>query len=123
VAVHYSADKDQYIATVHGKKGVSIPVDNVVVNSGDAIVFLNGMRAGTGTKTTDIKVVYKEGAKCQKGAHMSVGFEIDPKMCYASGWLQPLETSIIVFHAQGVYDYEIQFMDGSAPLKAKVTVQ
>jgi hypothetical protein len=114
-----------YTVAVRGPNADSIPLANVTVKSGDCVIFLNQMKASTGSKnaTNNIKIAYTEGTKCMKGVQMSVGFAMDPKMCFASGWLRRLETATIVFSTPGVYNYEIRFESGAPAVSAKVTVE
>jgi hypothetical protein len=121
----YAAETDSrtcHTVAVHGPDSDFIPLANLRINPGDCVIFANNMRPGANTEDSSIKVVYKQGAECQKGVQMSVGFAIDPKMCFASGWLRPLETATMVFSTPGVYDYEILFGKGNPSVLARVTV-
>jgi plastocyanin len=115
-------EKKNYTVAIQGPGAGSIPLANLTVKPGDSITFLNSMGLQNAFEN-EIKIVYKEGAKCQAGVHMSLGFAMDPQMCFASGWLKPMETATVVFGTPGVYNYEIQFhKSGGAPVTATITV-
>jgi hypothetical protein len=98
------------------------PLPGMTVYPGDCIIFVNNLKGGR-TPESEIKVVYKAGEHCQKGVQSSLGFAVDKKQCFASGWLRPAETATIVFSTPGVYIYEIQFGDGGISLPCRIKVE
>jgi hypothetical protein len=112
-----------HVIAIHSKGEMKTPPP-LSIKGGDCVVFTNLIGEGIGTQGTDeVKVAYKEGAKCQKGVRISFDFQVDKNMCYTSGWMRYGESSTMVFATPGTYDYEIRYLSGGAPITARVTVK
>ena len=109
-----------YIATIKGQDvGVEPMTLNIKVK--DCVVFMNF--SGSPTTPQEVKVLFKEGAKCMAAMEQIVGLSMDANKCLASGWIGYGQTPSAVFSKPGTYMYEIMYKAGGPSIKGTITVK
>jgi len=91
------------------------------IKNGDCVIFMNF--SGQAQGTDQVKVLYKEGKKCEAATAAAFGFGMDANKCFASGWLTYGQSANLVFVREGTYTYEVQFKGGGSPLTGEIVVQ
>ena len=94
------------IVTIQSHEGVS--PSTLHIKKGDCVVWINRTRA------EDVKVIFKEGKKCQDMTKSAVGFKMDWNSCYVTDYLDFGRTSSLVFDQAGTFRYQVEFQTRSA---------
>jgi plastocyanin len=89
------------IVTIQSKAGVS--PETLRIKKGDCVVWINW------TQGEDVKVIFKEGKKCQDMTKSAVGFKMDWDACYVTDYLDFGRTSSLLFDQAGTFKYEVEF--------------
>lgn len=93
------------IVTIQSHEGIS--PETLHIKKGDCVVWMNW------THGEDLKVVFKEGKRCQDMTKSPVGFKMDWRGCYVTDYLDFGTTSSLVFDQAGTFKYEVEFRPGS----------
>jgi plastocyanin len=89
------------IVTIQSRAGIS--PETLRVKKGDCVVWINW------TNTDDVKIIFKEGKKCQDMTKSPVGFRMDWNSCYVTDYLDLGRTSSLLFDQAGTFKYEVEF--------------
>ena len=82
---------------------VRIEPETVSISKGDCVVWINWTRA------VAIKVLFREGKKCEAASQAPVGFKMDaPTGCYTTGVIPLGATSSLMFVEEGTFDYQVE---------------
>ena len=73
------------------------------VAKGDCVVWINW------TRGEDVRVIFREGKKCEDMTKAPVRFKPDFSGCFLTDYLGFGETSSLVFVEAGVFDYEVEY--------------
>jgi plastocyanin len=98
------------IVTIQSHEGIS--PETLRVKKGDCVVWINW------TRGEDVKVIFKEGKRCQDMTKSSMGFRMDWNGCYITDYLDFGRTSSLLFDQAGTFNYEVEFRPTSSPLGA-----
>ncbi len=99
------------IVTIQSHEGIS-PV-SLSIKKGDCVVWMNW------THGEDVKVVFKEGKRCQDMTKSPMGFRMDWRGCFVTDYLDYGMTSSLVFDQAGTFNYEVEFRETGKPLGAQ----
>ena len=91
------------IVTIQSQEGISPVVLNI--KKGDCVVWMNW------TRGVDVKIIFKEGKRCQDMTKSPVGFKMDWNSCYITDYLDFGRTSSLLFDQAGTFKYEVEFKD------------
>jgi plastocyanin len=92
------------VVTIQSQEGIS--PDTLKIKKGDCVVWLNW------THGEDLKIIFKEGKRCQDNTKAPVGFKMW-KGCYVTDYLDYGRTSSLVFDQAGTFKYEVEFKPGT----------
>ena len=92
------------IVTIQSHEGIS--PETLRIKKGDCVVWMNW------TQGEDLKIVFKEGKRCQDMTKSPVGFKMDSKSCYVTDYLDYGRTSSLLFDQPGTFKYEVEFRSG-----------
>jgi len=98
------------IVTIQSHEGIS--PETLRIKKGDCVVWINW------TRGEDVKVIFKEGKRCQDMTKSPVGFKMDWNSCYVTDYLDFGRTSSMLFEQAGTFKYEVEFKPTSSPLGA-----
>ena len=105
-----SAAEKCAIVTIQSHEGIS--PETLRIKKGDCVVWINWTRA------EDVKIIFKEGKRCQDMTKSSVGFKMDWNSCYITDYLDFGRTSSLLFDQAGTFKYEVEFKPTGSPLGA-----
>jgi len=94
------------IVTIQSHEGIS--PETLRIKKGDCVVWMNW------THGEDVKVIFKEGKRCQDMTKSAVGFRMDWSSCYVTDYLDYGRTSSLVFNEAGTFKYEVEFRQTAA---------
>ena len=83
------------VVTIQSQEGISPAI--LHVKKGDCVVWVNW------THGADVKVIFKEGKKCQDMTKSSAGFRMDWNSCYVTDYLEFGRTSSLLFDQIGTF--------------------
>ncbi len=89
------------IVTIQSRAGIS--PETLRIKKGDCVVWINW------TNTDDVKIIFKEGKKCQDMTKSPMGFRMDWNSCYVTDYLDFGRTSSLLFDQAGTFKYEVEF--------------
>ena len=95
------------VVTIQSHEGIS--PETLRIKKGDCVVWINWTRA------EDVKIIFKEGKKCQDMTKSPVGFKMDWNSCYITDYLDFGRTSSLLFDQAGTFKYEVEFKPTSSP--------
>jgi plastocyanin len=93
------------IVTIQSHEGIS--PETLRIKKGDCVVWMNW------TRGEDVKIIFKEGKKCQDSTKSPVGFKMDWRSCYVTDYLDFGRTSSLLFDQAGTFSYEVEFKSSS----------
>ncbi len=95
------------IVTVRSHEGIS--PETLRVKKGDCVVWINW------TRREDVKIIFKEGKRCQDMTKSPMGFKMDWSGCYVTDYLDFGRTSSLLFDQAGTFKYEVEFKPTGSP--------
>lgn len=109
-----AADTDQaHIISIYGGdsysvQSVRLDPEELLIKKGSVVIWNNW------AKTTEVKVIFKEGKKvCPAATSAPVGFNLDDaKQCYVTSWVPLGGTSSLRFTQAGTFKYTVQTTGG-----------
>ena len=103
------------IVTIQSHEGIS--PETLRIKKGDCVVWMNW------THGEDVKVIFKEGKRCQDMTKSAVGFRMDWSSCYVTDYLDYGRTSSLVFNEAGTFKYEVEFRPTSPTGAVRIGLQ
>jgi plastocyanin len=97
------------IVTIKSQEGISPETSRI--KKGDCVVWMNWTRA------EDVKIIFKEGKRCQDMTKSPVGFRMDWNSCYITDYLDFGRTSSLLFDQAGTFKYEVEFKTRAGEIK------
>jgi plastocyanin len=101
----FETAKQCAIAFIKSHEGIS--PETLHIKKGDCVAWINR------THIEDIKIIFKEGKRCQNMMGSAVGFKKDWKDSCVTDYLSPGRASSLLFDQAGTFNYEVEFRSGS----------
>ena len=89
------------------------------IQKGTCVIWLNWV------KTEEVRIVFKDGKKCEDMTDSPIGFELDAADCYVTTFVARGETSSLMFNEPGTFTYVIKASGagGAEKVQGEIIVQ
>lgn len=89
------------------------------IQKGTCVIWLNWV------KTEEVRIVFEDGKKCADMTDSPIGFTLDAANCYVTTFVNRGETSSLLFHESGTFDYVVKTSgtEGAREVPGKIIVE
>lgn len=110
------------IIKLHGtalplEQNIDIEPQILEVPKGGCVIWSNWVRAD------EVKVIFKEGKKCEEVTVAPTGFALNENNCYVNIFLSMGETASLRFVEEGTFDYVVRIGQGIEEEIGKIIVK